>query len=921
MRQVVLYIKDNNNIYQQAEMFNDETISITSKIQDVKEPEKIFTDFTQSFNIPASKENNKILQHWYNSDVQNGFDYRIKKDAILEIDFSPIKRGKIQLKKVVLKNGVPFSYSIIFYGNTVNLKDLMTDDELQQLDYLDNYNHAYNAGNVYLGFQTGLSENSVTHSIIYPLITHTKRLYYDSVTPIRSYTVNGSVDSSKLIISGGAPTAQKFNTAPVVEKGDYIVNTTKDLAATVTMIESDTKLALSQDIFEYNDNYKIYKKIQYSGNLYYDNTQSQRGLSYVDIKPAILCSQIIIAIEQKYNIDFVGDFLTSNAFSNLYLWLHRNKGGLSTEGVQSKIIGDLVRSSGSTTFDIEEDTNWVFDVAGEGREQYDFTLAINVKTGYTDVKYTVKAYDSISGVVVAEFKDVKDDQTLRWGVEIEEDIDPTDFNISWTVTAESTLFFTPTLTLDYKEFNNGPSQPATTSLSAIYATNPAEINTLDQIIVKDHMPKIKCIDFLTGIFKMFNLTAYYDDNYASSTFGKIKVQTLDDFYQDASQNISGGSYNISKYVDVTQSVIEAPITYKTLDFKYKEPKTLIAKQHQEDFNDVFGDESFTLSNVDSGKTHKIELPFEHMKYERLFDDNNGDITEILWGYAADGKFDSQIDTYPALGDYDPVLTNPLLFYGIRETMVGTTQYINWIDVDNIPNNPPNNITRYWRPSNTNTSGESQILYNYNNAYSGNVNIYPEYTLNFDNEVDEWTLTDYNGNTNSLFRNFYSNYIQDLFDKRKRILKIDAHLSQEVLINHELNDKLIINDEQYTINQIRTNFMTEKSQLELLNVLPPTYYEIQLYYGFGTNLCSTGTLVTVYSDVPSITFGSETTGKIYSNKSLTVFAPNGKYGNSSNYDTWYADGMTPTAPSLRVQGWWYSEYDTGGGYPLTCSGGG
>ena len=105
------------------------------------------------------------------------------------------------------------------------------------------------------------------------------------------------------------------------------------------------------------------------------------------------------------------------------------------------------------------------------------------------------------------------------------------------------------------------------------------------------------------------------------------------------------------------------------------------------------------------------------------------------------------------------------------------------------------------------------------------------------------------------------------------------------------------------------------------MLPPTYYAIQLYYGFGTNLCNTGTSVTVYSNVASISFGAETTGKIYANKSLTVFAPNGKYGNSTNYDTWYADGMTPTAPSLRQQGWWYSEHDTIVSYPLICSGGG
>lgn len=911
MRQVVLYIKDKDNKYQLAEMFSDETISITSKIQDVKEPDKIFTDFTKAFTMPASKENNKILQHWYNSSIQDGFDYRIKKDAILEVDYTPFKRGKIQLKKVILKNGLPFSYSIVFYGNTVNLKDVMKDDELQQLDYLDNYNHDYNAGNVYLGLQTGLTKNSVNNSVIYPLITHTKRLYYDSSTHIKSGTTSGE-ESSKLITSSGGFT-------PAVSRGDYVVNTTNNTAATVTLVESGNQLALSEDIFVFGQTYKIYKKIQYNGNLHYDNTQSERGLSYVDIKPAILCSQIITAIEQKYNIDFIGNFFTSDSFSNLYMWMHRNKGGLTTEGTQTKIIGDLNYSSGAsgttpTSFDVS-DTNWEFNVTGEGREKFDFTLALDIKTGYTDVKYSVKAYDSISDTVVAELKDIKGDNTLSWGIEFLEDIPVTYYNISWTVEAESTVFFTPTLTLDYEEVDDNQ----TNTLQAVYVTSPAEINTLSQIIVKDHLPKLKTIDFLTGIFKMFNLTAYYEDNYASSNFGKIVVETLDDFYTNAKNNISGGSYNISKYVDVEKSTVEAPIVYKTIDFKYKEPKTLLSKQHKEEFNDVFGNERFTLSGLDFGKTYKIEIPFEHMKYERLFDDNNGDITEILWGYAADGKFDSDLDNYPALGDYDPVLTNPLLFYGIREDI--SSQYINWIDVDNIPNNPPNNITRYWRPSNTNSSGESKVLYNYNSNYSANLDIYPEYTLNFDNEVDEWTLTDYNGNTNSLFRNFYGNYIRDLFDKRKRILKIDSHLSQEILINHKLNDRLSINNQEYTINKINTNFMTEKSNLELLNVLPPTYYEIQLYYAFSGNTCNNGTLVTVYSDVATITFGSETSGKIYANKSLTVFAPNGKYGNSNNYDNWYADGMTMTTPSYRKQGFWQSEFDVTVSYPLTCSGGG
>ena len=130
MKQPILYIKDNDGNYQQMEMFSDETITITSKIQDVRDISKVFTDFTQPFTVPASKENNKLFQHWYNFNVDliytdsvltSGFDNRIKRDALLEIDYSPYKRGKIQLESVNLRNNQPYSYSLVFYGNMVEM--------------------------------------------------------------------------------------------------------------------------------------------------------------------------------------------------------------------------------------------------------------------------------------------------------------------------------------------------------------------------------------------------------------------------------------------------------------------------------------------------------------------------------------------------------------------------------------------------------------------------------------------------------------------------------------------------------------------------------------------------------------------------------------------------------------------------------
>ena len=40
----------------EVELFKDESVSLTQTLQNVKDISKIFTDFTKTFNVPASKE-------------------------------------------------------------------------------------------------------------------------------------------------------------------------------------------------------------------------------------------------------------------------------------------------------------------------------------------------------------------------------------------------------------------------------------------------------------------------------------------------------------------------------------------------------------------------------------------------------------------------------------------------------------------------------------------------------------------------------------------------------------------------------------------------------------------------------------------------------------------------------------------------
>ena len=68
---LVLYIQSDrldNSTMQKVDLYNDEKVSLTMTLQDIRDIEKVRTDFTQPFTLPASDINNKIFQHWYNPD-------------------------------------------------------------------------------------------------------------------------------------------------------------------------------------------------------------------------------------------------------------------------------------------------------------------------------------------------------------------------------------------------------------------------------------------------------------------------------------------------------------------------------------------------------------------------------------------------------------------------------------------------------------------------------------------------------------------------------------------------------------------------------------------------------------------------------------------------------------------------------------
>ena len=200
---VALYIYDfDGQAVNRIELFNDEKISVTSSIQNFNDIGKLFTDYSQTFTVPASKHNNTIFKHWYESavgttdltqdiplDVEFAFDHRIKYYGYIEIDSIPFRDGKFVMQKANKKNNFIESYTINFVGNLVQLKDKFKEDKLNVLAGYESLNFEYNFTNVIDGAYPNIK---------FPLIGSTRRFEFETGTASDVTTSAGAIPYTEL---------------------------------------------------------------------------------------------------------------------------------------------------------------------------------------------------------------------------------------------------------------------------------------------------------------------------------------------------------------------------------------------------------------------------------------------------------------------------------------------------------------------------------------------------------------------------------------------------------------------------------------------------------------------------------------------------------------------------------------------------
>ena len=709
MQVLQLYIEG-----QQIELFDDESVKMTQSIKDVRDIAKVFTEFTKTFTVPASKENNKIFMHYYNPDIVGGFDARKKKSAEITLNYAPFKKGKIKLDSIEMKNNKPYSYKITFFGNTIQLKDLLGEDKLsdvQQLNAIESTLRTYNNSMIYSGL-VNRNPNLTSTRFLVPMITHTQRLFFDSAdtVPDRGNMFHGTVDT---------------------------------------------------------------------------------GVEFNNLKPAVRLYNVLEKIEEKYGITFSDDFFnTSNeSFFRLFMWLHRKKGSVESSDATQK-YENVVTGLGLGPDDTEDIIGYgeTIDVSQNAVDKL-LNSYVNLETTSGN-EYNLRIYRN-NQVIYSENDIVgnKQVQYINWIGGFQAGV----YKIVVEVAEGVTINFS---TVEFF-YSNTDSPSVTDSFETTVFSAKSEV----QFLIAEQIPEMKVIDFLSGLFKMFNLVAYVDDDDTT-----IVVKTLDDYYDI---NYSGTTpndiqiFDISEYVDVEKSSIEPSLPFKEIHFGYKDTGTVLAQNHNQFFNEEWGEVEYDGSENDEtidknvyGDIYKVELPFHHMKYERLINNANNKPTDIQYGFFVDDNL-------------DPYFGKPLLFYPIRT------------------------IITAFSPT-TGGTGPMPIVYSFNNDGTyNNINTVPinlpvnmpSNTLNFDSsptDLDSIHFNEYPSEytgieyTDSLFEKYYKNYIKDIFEPINRLIKVKAFLPIKILQKLKMNDRIVINDRQHRINKITSNLKTGESQIELLN---------------------------------------------------------------------------------------------------------
>jgi len=503
-----------------------------------------------------------------------------------------------------------------------------------------------------------------------------------------------------------------------------------------------------------------------------DVTTNAGAIVWNSLFPAIKVSKIFDLIQNEYGITFNSIFFNAyQQYKKLWILL-KSAESMTTLSIPLQ-INFTSKNTGFNAMDLTTDEcNFnglivpftlssgivnTFAEAGTASLRITTTSPVNYKVNYYKNGQLVGASNLLSGT-----------QAISLTALLNQYPDPN--KITFKIVSDAPMTFTSELFLNYTRFVNGILS------TYIGAATGASQTTLTSINIANYVPDIKLYDFFMGIVKMFNLVII------PTSETEFTIEPLELWY------------SIGKINDITENVIEEsieltpPKIFKEISFNYEKSENILNNAFRELFTNIrgfdYGDLRFISDTTVTDSKYEVKLPFENVMFER---DNNSTFLTTTFK-------DKNLNNY---------LPKPVLLYenqlAASLDSTGTTVAMKFF-----------NGTTY----------QNMIVYQ---RFSNELAQVPGSSTNvlstcWNNEQSSWFV---NSIMQGLYQNQYSQWVSNLYDVNARIVTCKAYFNPFELSNIKMNDRIVIKDARYVINNITSDLTTGESNLELITDFRPT----------------------------------------------------------------------------------------------------
>ena len=753
------------------DVFEGFDFSFNYGVADIRNPEKRSTEYSKTIKCPATKSNDALFGHIYDVNISNNYNANTSN---IDVNFNPNKKaearviadgvevmaGVVQLRKVMQK-GHAYTYEVVFVGKLLNIfskigdKQISGTDEngLGLLDFSE-YDHALTYTN-----QVNSWTATIGEGYVYPLIdwgdgslftTAGNRIY--EVGHLRPSIYVKTLIDKIFGFAGFSYTSSFFNT-----------NTFKRLIVPITK-----KLNLPENQIEPRQ-FKAVKslpQIMHRFQSQSPNTFGNEQLFVTAGQMAKLC----------FEDDSVSGFDNNNQYRILstqspFVPYNYNAANNYIFVCQETLRYDTFKCS----LDLEITKNYAFGTGiYEGTVEIvrwinaNQTLEVVAETPfYWDISGAVGQTQTQTIYVEGDtFSENNDQVYIRLNSDPQADGYKPDFRNA----VSGTVWLDFRCTGGYFE-----NQPITD-----------ELFEGDIVTLSDHLPDVEMREFLTSVFKMFNLYVEIDPNNENN----LLIETRDTFYSQG--GTKDWTYKLAREKDIALEPLGV-LTDREYIYTYSEDGDYYNQRYQNNRGHVYGRSRIEIDNDFVQSTKEVSVVFSPTP---LVNDNpsNRIIPKI---------YDADIEE-----GYKPTDANiRIMYYGglipSNPSWKHRQKYPFWWEFDKTEYPYAGHWDNPITPTLDINFGLILELYYQSNGYTG-------------------TLQVTNAN---LYNLYHRNYINEITDKDSKVMTALFYLDPTDINTLDFRDQIVIDNAYWRLNKVMNYnpFKEGLTKVELIKIKEPVTF--------------------------------------------------------------------------------------------------